>query len=111
MSKSKFKIGDHLVNLQTGVKVSGIVVGLTTGDFYLLRKNEKDVPYWTQFYGDWKQKCVYFLKLDKPAPHCTITDFIKYKPADVSEMEAVVQFNKVPKLDHMAYPEDDLKKG
>ena len=110
MSKSKFKIGDKVKNLQTGNKVTGTVVGLTTGNFYLLRKDQVDVPYWTKFYSGWIKKCVYFLKLDRPTAHCTYADFIKHKPDEITEMEAIMEYQKIPKLDYMAYPEDDLRK-
>lgn len=110
MKKSKFKIGDKVNNLQTGNKTSGTIVGVITGVFYLLRKQEKDIPYWSNFYKNWHQKCVYFVELDKPTPHCSIAEFVKHRPSHISEMEAVVQFNKIPLLNHMAYPEDDLRK-
>lgn len=110
MSKNKFKIDDHVKNLLTGNKVTGTIIGLITGDFYLLRKELKDVPYWSRLYANWKEKCVYFVKLDKPTAHCTYSDFIEHKPDDVTEMEAVLEYQKIPKLDYMAYPEDDLKK-
>lgn len=111
MVRSKFKIGDKVNNLQTGNKTKGTIVGVITATFYLLRKQETDIPYWTNLYKNWSEKCVYFVALDKPTSHCTIAEFVRHRPENVSEMEAVIQFNKVPLLDFMAYPEDDLRKA
>lgn len=111
MSRSKFKVEDHVKNLLIGVKTSGIIVGIVTGDFYLLRKRQDDMPHWSELYKGWNHKCVYFVQLDKPAAHCTVKEFVKHKPDNVTEMEAVNQFHKVPLTNYMAYPEDDLKRG
>jgi len=112
--KNKFNIGDKVHNLKTGNKITGTIVGVITASFYLFRKQKIDLslelPYWTNLYKNWSKKCVCFVELDKPTPHCTVAEFVKHKPDDVSEMEAVIDFNKLPLLSYMAYPEDDLRK-
>jgi hypothetical protein len=125
MISAKFKIGQKITSKKTGLPAIGTVKAITDAAWYMqgapdietvLNTNQS----WSNLYPDWLDKPMYTIEFLQPQRNISFQEFknafankYQYLPGfdlqSIDERLLLTQYNKIPLLNAVAYPEDDLE--
>lgn len=125
MISPKFKIGQKITSRKTGLPAIGTVKAITDASWYMQGAPDIETVLntnanWSNLYPDWLDKPMYTIEFLSPQRNCSFEEFknsiiskYQYIPSPafqfLDDRLLMTQYNKIPLLNAVAYPEDDLE--
>lgn len=108
-----FSIGDRVTSKQTGLPMTGAVVGVMDGEYYRAWRTPDGCD-WDRRFPGWTDKLVYFVIYDTPQRPISLEEFINQSPQwekfnfTKSQYEALYEVS-TPYSYSAVFPAEDLE--
>ena len=105
-------VNQKVISKKTGLPAVGQIIGMLPATVFLsYYRNGKDFdnPTWDDLYPDWREKYVYYVRLNEPMVPCNPAEFERLPDKAKKSGKKIIKYKEQVRSDLVVYVEDDLE--